>query len=44
MSNEYVAARADILKSNLERMGVSNAVVLNEAPARIADALPEFFS
>ena len=43
MSNEYVAARADILKSNLERMGVPNAVVLNEAPARIADALPEFF-
>ena len=43
VSNEYVAARADILKSNLERMGVSNAVVLNETPARIADALPEFF-
>ena len=37
VSNEYVAARADILKSNLERMGVSNAVVLNESPARIAD-------
>ncbi len=30
VSNEYVAARADILKSNLERMGVPNAVVLNE--------------
>ena len=43
VSNEYVAARADILKSNLERMGVPNAVVLNESPARIADALPEFF-
>ena len=43
VSNEYMAARADILKSNLERMGVPNAVVLNEAPARIADALPEFF-
>ena len=43
VSNEYVAARAEILKSNLERMGVSNAVVLNETPARIADALPEFF-
>ena len=34
---------ADILKSNLERMGVPNAVILNEAPARIAEALPEFF-
>ena len=43
VSNEYVAARADILKSNLERMGVSNAAVLNETPARIANALPEFF-
>ena len=43
VSNEYVAARAEILKSNLERMGVSNAVVLNETPARIAEALPEFF-
>ena len=32
-----------ILKSNLERMGVPNAVILNEAPARIAEALPEFF-
>ncbi|MFI3169056.1 MAG: RsmF rRNA methyltransferase first C-terminal domain-containing protein [Faecalibacterium sp.] len=43
VSNEYVAARADILKSNLERMGVSNAVVLNETPARIAAAYPAFF-
>ena len=43
VSNEYVAARAEILKSNLERMGVSNAVVLNETPARVAEALPEFF-
>ena len=43
VSNEYVAARAEILKSNLERMGVPNAVVLNETPARIAAALPEFF-
>ena len=43
VSNEYVAARAEILKSNLERMGVSNAVVLNETPTRIAAALPEFF-
>ena len=42
VSNEYVAARAEILKSNLERMGVSNAVVLNETPARIAEALPEW--
>ena len=43
VANEYVAARAEILKSNLERMGVSNAVVLNESPERIAAALPAFF-
>ena len=43
IANEYVAARAEILKSNLERMGVANAVVLNESPERIAAALPEFF-
>ncbi len=43
VSNEFVAARAEILRSNLERMGVPNAVVLNEDTARIADALPEFF-
>lgn len=43
VANEFVAARAEILKQNLERMGAANAVVLNEAPARIAAALPEFF-
>ena len=43
VSNEFVAARAEVLKSNLERMGVSNAVVLNEDTGRIAAALPEFF-
>ena len=43
VSNEYVPARAEVLKSNLERMGVANAVVLNEDTARIAAALPEFF-
>ena len=43
VSNEFVAARAEVLKSNLERMGVANAVVLNEDTARIAAALPEFF-
>lgn len=43
VSNEYVPARAEILKSNLERMGVSNAVVVNETPQRLEQALPEFF-
>ena len=43
VANEYVPARAEVLKSNLERMGVANAVVLNESPQRIAEALPAFF-
>ena len=43
VANEYDAARANILRSNLERMGAANAVVLNEAPARIAAALPGWF-
>ena len=34
---------AEVLRSNLERMGVPNAVVLNEDTGRIAAALPEFF-
>ena len=43
MSNEYDGGRAVILRQNLERMGVANAVVLNETPARIAAALPGLF-
>ena len=43
MANEYVAARAGVLKSNLERMGVTNALVLNESTARVAAAFPAFF-
>lgn len=43
VANEYVPTRAEILRQNLERMGVTNAVVLNEDTARIADALPGYF-
>lgn len=41
--NEYEAGRASILRGNLERMGVSNAVVTNEDTARLAEAFPAFF-
>lgn len=44
IANEYVAARATLLKNNLERMGVTNAVVLNEDTSRIAKVLPQFFN
>lgn len=43
VANEFIALRASVLKSNLERMGVQNAVILNDDTARIAAALPAFF-
>lgn len=43
VSNEINKDRALILSSNLERMGVKNAVVLNETPDRIADTFEEYF-
>ncbi len=43
VANEYSAPRAAVLKGNLERMGIANAVVLNESTGRIAGALPEVF-
>ena len=43
LANEYVAARAEILYRNLERMGVTNAVVTNEDTARLAAAMPGGF-
>ena len=36
LANEFVAARAEILRQNLERMGVTNAVITNEDTARLA--------
>ena len=33
LANEYAAPRAEILRQNLERMGVTNAVITNEARA-----------
>ncbi|MGN0984289.1 MAG: RsmB/NOP family class I SAM-dependent RNA methyltransferase [Gemmiger sp.] len=43
LANEYQAGRAEILRQNLERMGVPNAVVTNEDTGRLAAALPGFF-
>ena len=42
-SNEYEPRRAQVLKSNLERMGVTNAVVTCGDTAKLAAALPEYF-
>ena len=41
--NEIHPKRAAILASNLERLGVANALVLNEHPARLAERFPGCF-
>lgn len=43
VSNEYMPARAEILRSNLERMGVTNAVVTNADTADLAKSFTAFF-
>lgn len=41
--NEYVSGRAEILAQNMERMGVSNYVILQEDTKKIAERFPLFF-
>lgn len=41
--NEIHPKRAAVLASNVERMGIANALVLNEHPNRIAERFPAFF-
>ncbi len=41
--NEVVKSRANILLSNVERMGIANAVVTSTYPEKFAEILPEFF-
>ncbi|MBR4758698.1 MAG: RsmB/NOP family class I SAM-dependent RNA methyltransferase [Lachnospiraceae bacterium] len=43
VSNEIHPARAAILSENIERMGIANALVTNEDPARLAARFPFFF-
>lgn len=43
VSNEIIPSRAKILSQNIERMGISNAVVCNEEPQRMAQLFPLFF-
>ena len=43
LANEYQASRAEILRGNLERMGVTNAVITNEDTARLVKAMPGCF-
>ena len=41
--NEPITKRAKILSQNIERMGVANALVLNEYPAALAARFVEYF-
>lgn len=41
--NEINAQRAKILSENVERMGICNAIVTNETPARLAEFFPLYF-
>ena len=41
--NEYVPSRAKILSENIERMGIRNALVLNETPEHLKNIFPGFF-
>ena len=43
VSNEINQKRAKVLSRNIERLGIGNAVVTNEAPAALADRFPGFF-
>ncbi len=43
IANEINSLRAKILAENIERMGIINAIVTNEEPAKIAELFPNFF-
>lgn len=43
VSNEIVKSRAQILISNIERMGVTNAVIVNTSPDTIAKTISYWF-
>lgn len=43
ISNEIHPQRAKILSENMERMGISNAIVLNETPQRLAERFVGIF-
>lgn len=43
ISNEIIPSRAKILSSNIERMGIKNAICLNEDPKNVAKHFKNFF-
>lgn len=43
VSNEFVSSRVQPLVSNIERMGITNAIVTSARPDALCPGLPEFF-
>lgn len=43
VSNEIIKKRAAILSENVERMGLTNTIVTNESPSKLAEKFPLFF-
>lgn len=43
ISNEINPSRAKILSENIERMGITNAIVTNESPKKLSCLFPEYF-
>lgn len=43
IANEIYPQRAKILSQNIERMGIKNAIVLNESPDKLAKHFPLYF-
>ena len=43
VANEYISSRAQILLSNIERMGQRNIIILNEDTKNIANQFPLYF-
>ncbi len=43
VANEIIKNRSNILSDNIERFGLTNAVVTNETPQKLAEKYPNFF-
>ena len=43
VANEIIPSRAKILSENIERLGITNCIVTNEAPENLSNKLPSFF-
>lgn len=43
VANEIVPSRAKILSQNVERLGIRNCIVVNEAPDKLACFMPGYF-